>query len=96
MTGESIDRRNWHWFANCKPHDFHLFFNDKNRKIDTVKYRKAVELCSSCVVKEHCLADSFLYADEYGIRGGLSEYDRQKIGIKKRQALISWLLSLRC
>jgi hypothetical protein len=38
--------------------------------------KPAKAICASCPVQAECLAE----ADEYGIWGGLSEYDRRRLG----------------
>ena len=95
MNDEPINRRNWHQLANCLGYDTEIFFNTRQGKIDTIKYRKAMFLCNNCPVKRHCLADSFYYDDRDGIRGGLSEFDRGKVNRKNRKLLLDWFLSLR-
>jgi len=61
--------------------DRDLYFGDprSRRKVTSMMAkveRKCIKICSTCPVKERCLAESLEFGDEYGIRGGLNREER--------------------
>lgn len=67
----------WRDSALCAQTDPDIFFPDKGDNAAEAK-----RVCSFCEVREECLADALIrpsWADQYGVRGGFSPRERDKI-----------------
>lgn len=64
----------WRDLARCKGMNTEIFFPLKS---EPEAFAAAVTVCSQCEVRDECLEDALEYADEHGVRGGLSARARQ-------------------
>ncbi len=64
----------WKAYANCLGVDPDLFFPQRG---DPTKDAKAV--CRGCAVREDCLKHALTHGEKFGVWGGLSERERQRI-----------------
>ena len=65
-------REGWEEEAACRGHDVDLFFS-----IEETEQELALDLCSSCDVREECLVSVLKRHEMYGIWGGMLEHDRR-------------------
>lgn len=77
----NVERPNFS-HANCRDVDPALFFPDQGAST-----RKAREVCAACVVRTDCL-EYALYERLFGIWGGTSERQRQRIRHSRRSAKV--------
>jgi WhiB family redox-sensing transcriptional regulator len=68
----------WHHQAACYQDGYSLFFHEGKLRVQEVA-RKAKSYCSSCPVKDLCLRSSLVYRDKFGIWGGLTPKERQRL-----------------
>lgn len=68
-------RKYWMKLGLCYQTWDDRFFNGR-------KDREAIAICDKCPVIKDCLADAVADANQFGVRGGLSESSRKKL---KRQ-----------
>lgn len=73
----------WHERARCKDADPDLFFTKTGKHADEAK-----ALCRACPVRTPCLEEALKLSStrDYGIRGGLSQRERQAIRKARRAA----------
>ncbi len=74
------DAQAWQRQANCMGVDPDLFFPERGGST-----REAKEVCRGCVVQQDCLEYALAYGEKFGIWGGLSERERRRIRIRRRQ-----------
>lgn len=74
---EANDDIEWQKLALCATTDPEAFFPEKG-----AGSKEAKKVCSSCEVKDECLDYAFKNDERYGVWGGLSAYEREKL--KKR------------
>jgi WhiB family redox-sensing transcriptional regulator len=67
--------------ANCAGVDPDLFFPERGAST-----REAKEVCRGCIVRDLCLTYALDTGQKHGIWGGLSERERRRIRIARRQA----------
>lgn len=70
----------WVEVANCATTDPEIMF--PNRGDSSVAGKK---VCANCGVPEQCLAEALTEERQFGIRGGMSAYERKTIIKKGRQ-----------
>jgi WhiB family redox-sensing transcriptional regulator len=63
-----LDPARWHPRALCGDSSTWAWFGDSK----TLRHRDAVRTCLACPVRRTCLASSLVYAEEFGIWGGLT------------------------
>ncbi len=74
---------NWDWqaFSACRGEDPSIFFHSENErasKKDT-RIKIAKSICAGCSVKPQCLAHALSVPEYYGVWGGLSEGERDRL-----------------
>lgn len=75
----------WTLAAACVDEDVNTFFPDNRRAIADGRVAKAI--CAGCEVRTECLADALAPPIErFGVRGGLSAYERDELLKKARKA----------
>lgn len=72
----SEDLPEWYQRAACQGLDTRMFFPGKGHN-DLVVASKRV--CASCPVRKDCLAEAQSLRDPYGIYGGLTAREREKL-----------------
>jgi WhiB family redox-sensing transcriptional regulator len=86
--------RKWAPRAICREEDEKLFFSpggQPNRKPSAktqVRWDQAKEICKMCPVLAECARDTL--GEEYGVYGGLDQYERFKIRMALRKAVRNW------
>ncbi|EJZ15565.1 WhiB family transcriptional regulator [Mycolicibacterium fortuitum] len=68
----------WQQNARCRSADPNLFFHpegERGAERDR-RYRRAVQFCADCPVRDDCAAHALLFGEDYGTWGGMSEGDR--------------------
>lgn len=85
-----IDRGlNWQDLAACAKEDPEIFYPEKrkgSRAIEKMQ-RQAKQICASCPVQVRCLEDSFAAREEFGIWGGVTEQERERLLSRQRGRL---------
>ena len=71
----------WMWDAACASAEPDLFFPREQRD---PKNRDAKRVCARCPVRDQCLEYSLATREEFGIWGGLDEWERRSILEKQR------------
>lgn len=74
------DPEYWVMLAECRGSDVD-FFPDKNNE---VAIKAAKKLCAQCVVTTECLEDALSTRATWGIRGGITEWDRKNINTRSQ------------
>jgi len=77
----------WQLQARCRDEDPSLFFAVEGERCEAVsrRQRRAKAVCAQCHVIKECLEHSILHEERFGIWGGLSveERDRLILGSKR-------------
>jgi WhiB family transcriptional regulator, redox-sensing transcriptional regulator len=68
--------QSWMWDAACASADPDLFFPREQRD---PRNSEAKRVCARCPVKSECLDYSFATREEFGIWGGLDEWERRAL-----------------
>jgi WhiB family transcriptional regulator, redox-sensing transcriptional regulator len=75
----------WEERAACQPYDTNLFFPEKNESP-----ARGLRVCASCSVRVECLEYAIEAKEVYGIWGGTTEKERQRLlGIKPKSDYVS-------
>ena len=77
----SIEPEPWEQFGNCRSVGREMFFIKK-----PTAYAAAKEVCKPCVVRDLCLAASLRNGDDYGVFGGTTPSERQRIIANRKKA----------
>ncbi|OJY42333.1 WhiB family transcriptional regulator [Pseudonocardia sp. 73-21] len=81
-TNPDYGGRDWRNYAACRCFDTELFFpiqdSDDEAPALTEQIRKAKAVCAACPVRQRCL-DEALRRMPYGIAGGLTALERQRL-----------------
>lgn len=75
-----LEGTEWHADANCREKEQRIFFPERGDS-STKRARRA---CGSCAVRAECLEWAMEHTVKFGIWGGLSENQREKL--RKQQA----------
>lgn len=79
-----LDHGEWREEANCRNEDDSWWF----ARPASTRHRVAVSICESCPVKRECLAVSLVYAEEFGVWGGLSSHLRPELVARLRAGAV--------
>lgn len=71
---QELASHEWRQWASCAEVDPDSFFPDKGGST-----RDAKRICAGCAVQPECLAFAVEHRERFGIWGGLSERERQKL-----------------
>jgi WhiB family redox-sensing transcriptional regulator len=69
-----FDEPNWWDLALCAETDPEIFFPEKGGTT-----RPAKRVCRMCEVRAECLEDALAHNEGFGVRGGLSERERNRM-----------------
>jgi WhiB family redox-sensing transcriptional regulator len=72
----------WRLDALCAETDPEAFFPEKGGST-----REAKRVCSGCSVRAECLESALAYDERFGIWGGLSERERRRLRLMRRDAV---------
>jgi WhiB family redox-sensing transcriptional regulator len=68
----ALDSPRWQGKAACRSLNPQLWFADGNSPLT----RRAAQVCATCPVRRVCLASALVYAEEFGLWGGVSAVAR--------------------
>ena len=68
----ALARGGWKENGTCRQTDPELWFADTSRRTNA----RAASICASCPVRRPCLAWALVFAEEFGVWGGLDAADR--------------------
>ena len=69
------DETDWQTMAECRGVSRDLFFPDYDWAVDPA----IIAICNRCPVREDCLKFALDHDEEFGIWGGLTEWQRRQI-----------------
>lgn len=73
----------WHDLAACRGKDVNLFFGTEAERYDQAgkeqREREAKAVCAGCPARAGCLEYAIGRPERYGIFGGLTEVERQRL-----------------
>lgn len=71
----------WQWRGACAEADPHFFFHPEGERGPARRQRDraAVAICASCPVVEACRDHGLSVREPYGVWGGLTEGDRERL-----------------
>ncbi len=72
----------WRLDALCAETDPEAFFPEKGGST-----REAKRVCGGCTVRAECLESALTNDERFGIWGGLSERERRRIRVQRRESL---------
>lgn len=78
---EGVTRPTWHQYAACRGLGPDLFFPPDGWDVAGARQAKAV--CATCDVRQTCLDDAIEHSERFGIWGGLSRKERDRVRRKK-------------
>ncbi len=81
-TAGSDDDNAWRLQALCAETDPEAFFPDKGGST-----REAKRVCTGCDVRAECLEFALTSDERFGIWGGLSERERRRLRLQRREPL---------
>ena len=81
-TGDSADQEAWRLNALCAETDPEAFFPEKGGST-----REAKRVCTGCEVRAECLEFALANDERFGIWGGLSERERRRLRLLRRDAI---------
>ena len=81
-TEVSADEDAWRLDALCAETDPEAFFPEKGGST-----REAKRVCTGCTVRAQCLEFALTKDERFGIWGGLSERERRRIRLQRRETL---------
>jgi len=76
MTLLDLQRPDWMELANCRGLDTNVFYPAET---DGPTVQRAVQVCRGCDVQAECLAYALSIGEQWGIWGGLTEHQRQRL-----------------
>ncbi|MBU8827758.1 WhiB family transcriptional regulator [Mycolicibacterium goodii] len=83
LPGPFIDRWEWQLGGLCRGDDTGVFFSADGERGAARAYRemRAKKMCSRCPVIAECRAYALSVGEPYGVWGGLSASDREKLAM---------------
>lgn len=79
----------WMSQAGCKSVNPELFFPLGSSDAPDWQIARAKRICSSCPVRNDCLAYAVDTAQKYGIWGGLTELERRRLRVGLQRSTVS-------
>ena len=73
-----LDASRWQPRGACTHRSSSLWFEDAN----SPKTRRAKAICDTCPVRRTCLAAALVYAEEYGVWGGVPACKRRPLIVR--------------
>ncbi len=82
----SLAPTTWQQFAACRFNDRDLFFPPEEERGRYVAFREAAakQICRSCPVRGECLGYALAADERYGVWGGLSPEERERVRRARR------------
>jgi WhiB family redox-sensing transcriptional regulator len=82
VTGSAGEDGGWRLDALCAETDPESFFPEKGGST-----REAKRVCTGCEVRAECLEFALANDERFGIWGGLSERERRRLRLMRRDAI---------
>ncbi|MFV0460364.1 MAG: WhiB family transcriptional regulator [Actinomycetales bacterium] len=81
LPGPMADLWEWQYQGSCRDLDDTLFFHPEGERGPRRRQRDAaaVAICRNCPVIEKCRAHALRARESYGVWGGLTEDDRERL-----------------
>ncbi len=81
LPGPLADNWDWQLRGACRGRDATQFFHPEGERgsARTRREEAAKRLCHSCVVRVQCAAHALLVQEPYGVWGGFTENERQRL-----------------
>jgi len=81
LPGTNSDLWDWQLAGNCRGLDSAMFFHpDGERGPSRARRERAAKaVCNTCPVRAQCAAHALTVHEPYGVWGGLSESERQRL-----------------
>lgn len=91
LPGPIADVWEWQLQGACRDYDTTLFFHPEGERGPARRNRDAaaIAVCSSCPVIDSCRKHSLTVKEPYGVWGGLTEDDRERVYAAQRAARIA-------
>jgi len=88
LPGPIADVWEWQLDGACRDHDTNLFFHPEGERGPARRNRDAAAqaICSACPVITQCREHALAVREPYGVWGGLTEEDRERIYAQQRAA----------
>lgn len=86
LPGPIADEWEWQYEGACRRGDASVFFHPEGERGPTreARDRAAQAICASCPVLRQCAAHALRVREPYGVWGGLTEEDRERIYQRSR------------
>lgn len=86
LPGPVSDLWDWQLVGSCREADPTLFFHPEGERGPARRSRDAaaLEICAGCPVITACRAHALKVREPYGVWGGLTEDDRERIYAEQR------------
>jgi WhiB family redox-sensing transcriptional regulator len=81
-TSVAMTEEDWRLDALCAETDPEAFFPEKGGST-----REAKRVCTGCAVRAECLESALTNDERFGIWGGLSERERRRLRLERRDIL---------
>lgn len=88
LPGPIADIWEWQLEGACREHDTNLFFHPEGERGPARRQRDeaAKAICATCPVLQQCRDHALTVREPYGVWGGLTEDDRERIYAEQRAA----------
>tara|TARA_Y100001949_G_scaffold171012_1_gene172888 strand:+ start:3133 stop:3450 length:318 start_codon:yes stop_codon:yes gene_type:complete len=86
MRSDDVIDTNWMEDAACRGKPVDLFFFDERK--DRERLRMAKFVCSACTVTKECLNYAIETPIDFGIWGGLTSRERERMRWRERQKVL--------
>ena len=86
LPGPNADNWDWQIHGACRGEDSDLFFHPEGERGPSrlARDRAAQSICGRCPVLTECAAHALSVREPYGVWGGMTEEDREKVYLKAR------------
>jgi WhiB family redox-sensing transcriptional regulator len=91
LPGPTAEMWEWQLFGNCRAYPSELFFHPEGERGPSRADREAAakDICATCPVIRQCAEHALRAREPYGVWGGMSEGDRDRILGRGRAAVPS-------
>jgi WhiB family redox-sensing transcriptional regulator len=88
LPGPNADRWDWQLEGACRGEDPNLFFHPEGERGAAREAREvaAKAICAQCPVMRECAEHALAVREPYGVWGGLSEDERERLWSARRLA----------
>lgn len=97
LPGTNADFWDWQLDGTCRGEDPALFFHPDGERgpVREAREQAAKAICSGCPVKVECATHALAVKEPYGVWGGLSEDDRERIYRQRKAARATYEIGAR-